>query len=76
MHMWGMTVFLSETVTEKHLTDLSEFEITVYEGPLYELLAGGHQHFILLIHEDLVEVAVLDLLPCRPVWYSRKDGSD
>lgn len=43
---------------------LGKLEVAVDEGPLQELLAGGHAHFVLFVHEDLVEVAVLDLLPC------------
>lgn len=44
---------------------LCELEIAVDEGPFQELLDGGNPHLLLLIHEDLVEITVLDFLSCR-----------
>jgi len=51
---------------------LCKFEITVDEGPLQKLLAGWHHNFIFLVHKDLIEVTVLNLLPCRPAKKKRK----
>lgn len=66
------------TFNSKHLTlqnsdsrrYLRKLEIAVDEGPLQELLAGGDPDPVPLVHEDLVEVAVLDLLPCRPTTHT------
>lgn len=41
---------------------LSKLQVTVDEGPLQQLLDGGNAHFVLLVHENLVKITVLDFL--------------
>lgn len=53
--------FEAESTSEVHLCEL---EVAVDEGPLQELLDGGNADLVFLVHEDLVEVTVLDLLSC------------
>ena len=43
---------------------LCKLQVTVDEGPLQELLDGWDSNLVLLVHEDLVKVTVLDLLTC------------